>query len=91
LPYVARTIMTIAMTGLLISTILTLLLLPAKPARVSRWRYVPMVLQWALFPLIATVLSAFPALDAESRLMLGRDLEFNVMTKARREEEEEKI
>lgn len=84
LPYVARTIMTVAMVGLLVSTVLSLLLLPAKPARYSRWRYIPMSLQWALFPLIVTILSSFPALDAETRLMLGRDLQFNVMKKIRR-------
>lgn len=84
LPYVTRTIMTIAMFGLLISTALSLLLLPSRPSHVSRWKYLPMTLQWALFPIIATILSAFPALDAETRLMLGRDLNFNVMQKTRK-------
>lgn len=84
LPYVTRTIMTIAMFGLLVSTTLSLLLLPSRPSHVSRWKYLPMTLQWALFPLIATILSAFPALDAETRLMLGRDLNFNVMQKTRK-------
>jgi len=84
LPYVTRTIMTIAMFGLLISATISLLLLPSRPAHVTRWIYLPMTLQWALFPLIATILSAFPALDAETRLMLGRDLNFNVMQKTRK-------
>ena len=84
LPYVTRTIMTLAMFGLLISTTLSLLLLPTRPPHVSRWKYLPMTLQWALFPVIATILSAFPALDAETRLMLGRDLNFNVMQKTRK-------
>jgi len=84
LPFVARTIMSIAMMGLLISTSLTFLLLPPKPAKYSAWRYVPMALQWVLVPIIATILSAFPALDAETRLMLGRDLQFNVMEKKRK-------
>lgn len=84
LPFVARTIMTLAMIGLLISTMLTLQLLPPKPATYSAWRFVSMTFQWALVPLIATILSAIPALDAETRLMLGRDLEFNVMKKTRR-------
>jgi cellulose synthase/poly-beta-1,6-N-acetylglucosamine synthase-like glycosyltransferase len=85
LPYMARTIMSIAMSGLLISAILSLLLLPPKPAKYSRWRYFPITIQWALVPVIATILSSLPALDAETRLMLGRDLEFNVMEKARKE------
>lgn len=84
LPFIARTIMSVAMVGLLVSTAISLLLMPPKPARYSRWRYVPMTLQWALVPIIATVLSAIPALDAETRLMFGRDLAFNVMEKNRR-------
>ncbi len=84
LPSIARTIMTVAMVGLLVSTMLTLQLLPPKPATHSSWRYVSMTLQWVLVPLIATALSAIPALDAETRLLLGRDLEFNVMQKIRK-------
>jgi hypothetical protein len=84
LPYMARTIMTIAMSGLVISSALQLLLLPHRPGTHSRWRYLSMVFQWALVPVIATILSSFPALDAETRLFLGRDLGFNVMQKSRR-------
>jgi hypothetical protein len=84
LPFVTRTIMTIAMAGLIISAALTLLLMPARPRRYSRWRYWYMIIQWVLVPVIATLLSAFPALDAETRLMLGRDLHFNVMQKTRK-------
>lgn len=84
LPYVARTIMTITMAGLIISTALSLLLLPPKPARYSKWRYLPMSIQWILVPFIATILSAFPALDAETRLLLGRDLGFYVTQKTRK-------
>ncbi len=84
LPFVTRAIMTIAMVGLIISATLSMLLLPARPARVSKWRHWQMAWQWVLFPVIATVLSAIPALDAETRLMLGRDLSFNVMQKSRK-------
>ena len=84
LPFMARTIMTIAMAGLIISTALTFLLLPRRPEYVKNWRYATMALQWALVPLISTILSALPALDAETRLALGRDLQFNVMQKTRK-------
>jgi hypothetical protein len=84
LPFMARAIVSVAMLGLLISTGLSLLLLPPRPKEYSQWRYLGMALQWALVPVIATVLSALPALDAETRLMLGRDLSFNVMQKTRR-------
>lgn len=84
LPFITRTLMTIAMSGLIISAMLTLLLLPQRPSHYSPWRYVFIILQWVLVPIIATLLSAFPALDSETRLMLGRDLNFNVMQKTRK-------
>ena len=76
--------MTIAMSGLIISATLTLLLMPSRPRHYQPWQYIYLILQWALVPLIATLLSAFPALDSETRLMLGRDLQFNVMQKTRK-------
>lgn len=85
LPRITRLLMSIAMGGLIISASLSLLLLPSRPVHYSRWKYMFIILQWVLVPIIATVLSAFPALDAETRLMLGRDLHFTVMQKARRQ------
>lgn len=84
LPFITRTLMTIAMSGLVISATLTILLLPKRPGHYSPFRYAFIIVQWALVPIIATVLSAFPALDSETRLMLGRDLNFNVMQKSRK-------
>lgn len=89
LPFMARTLMSIAMLGLLISASISLLLLPPRPEHYSRSRYIAIILQWVLVPIIATVLSAFPALDAETRLMLGRDLHFNVMQKSRKGDNED--
>ncbi len=89
LPFITRTLMTIAMSGLIISATLTLLLLPQRPAHYSSWKYIFIILQWMLVPIIATLLSAFPALDAETRLMLGRDLHFNVMQKTRKIRQQE--
>ncbi|MBI1834074.1 MAG: glycosyltransferase family 2 protein [Candidatus Andersenbacteria bacterium] len=84
LPFVARTLMSIAMSGLVISAALTLLLSPPRPAHYTWWRHIQFVLQWILVPIISMILSAFPALDAETRLLLGRDLHFNVMQKSRK-------
>lgn len=86
LPRMTQTLMSLAMSGLIISATLSVLLLPRRPHSHGRWRYLFIVLQWVLVPVIATVLSAFPALDAETRLLLGRDLSFNVMQKTRKPE-----
>ncbi|HSX25262.1 MAG TPA: hypothetical protein VLG69_04820, partial [Candidatus Andersenbacteria bacterium] len=85
LPFITRTLMTIAMAGLIVSATLTILLLPHRPEHYSPARYLLIIIQWALVPIIATLLSAFPALDSETRLMLGRDLHFNVMQKTRKQ------
>lgn len=85
LPFITRALMTTAMSGLIISATLSILLLPRRPEHHGFWKYVFIILQWILVPIIATVLSAFPALDSETRLMLGRDLNFNVMQKSRKQ------
>ncbi len=89
LPFITRTLMTIAMSGLIVSATLTLLLMPTRPQQYTPWRYALLMVQWVLVPIIATLLSAFPALDSETRLMLGRDLHFNVMQKTRKTVDEE--
>ncbi len=72
LPILSGTLMTIAMFGLMISVSLTFFLLPPKPKRYSKWRYANMLLQWALIPFIAPFMGSLPAIDSQTRLMLGK-------------------
>lgn len=72
LPILSGTLMTIAMFGLIISVSLTFFLLPPKPKRYSKWRYANMLLQWALIPFIAPFMGSLPAIDSQTRLMLGK-------------------
>ncbi len=72
LPYITRTLMTLAMVGLVISMFLSFLLLPPKPKKYSRKRYAFMFFQWFLAPFIAPFLGAMPAIDAQTRIMLGK-------------------
>lgn len=83
LPYLTRNIMTIAMVGLLVSSAITLLLLPPKPPKKSKRAYLWMTLQWVLVPFIAIFLGALPAIDAETRLLLNKPLGFWVTPKKR--------
>lgn len=83
LPYVTRTIMTFAMVGLVTSAIISLKLLPPRPAGYPRRRFISMVLQWILVPFTIIIFGAIPALDAQTRLMLGRYMGFWITPKGR--------
>lgn len=83
LPFLTRTLATLAMSGLIVTMTLTLLLLPPPPPGTPKRKYVYMILQWALVPVIASVLGSIPAIDAQTRLMIGRPLGFWVTEKAR--------
>jgi hypothetical protein len=60
----------------IISFIISWQYLPDRPKDVSRFIYVSFVIQWLSMPLISAVLGSFPALDAQTRLMLGKYLGF---------------
>ncbi|MHB8575563.1 MAG: glycosyltransferase family 2 protein [Dehalococcoidia bacterium] len=54
---------------------------PAKPAGWSAWRTGIDVLWWALLPVTSFIFSTVPALDAQTRLALGKRLEYRVTAK----------
>lgn len=85
LPIYTRYLMMLAMIGLAVSMSLSFLLLPPRPKKYSRWRNVYMLLQWVLVPIIAPILGSFPAIDSQTRLMLGKYFgEFWVTEKMRK-------
>ena len=81
LPQVTRTIMTLAMVGLVSSAIISTLLLPPRPKGYGFHRHLVMVFQWALLPLTILIFGALPGLDAQTRLLLGRYMGFWVTPK----------
>ncbi len=83
LPFLTRTIMSIAMLGLVSSAVLSIVLLPPRPPNYGKFKYLWMVLQWLLFPLTTIILGALPGLDAQTRLMLGKYMGFWVTPKRR--------
>ncbi|MCX6763580.1 MAG: hypothetical protein NTZ97_02510, partial [Candidatus Moranbacteria bacterium] len=86
LPTLTRQLMTLAMTGLIISMSLSFLLMPPRPKKYSRWKYVYMVLQWILVPVTAPILGALPAVDSQTRMLFGKYFgEFWVTEKVRKE------
>ncbi len=83
LPIVVRDLLILAMFGLVISSIISLSLIPPRPQDASRLRYIVMALQWILVPATMIIFSAIPGLDAQTRLMFGRYMGFWVTPKAR--------
>jgi cellulose synthase/poly-beta-1,6-N-acetylglucosamine synthase-like glycosyltransferase len=100
LPHVTSFIVNLAMFGVATSAVLSLALLPkpafggerpafgeARPAWFRARHYVLYVVEWLLVPVVYIVFGAIPALDAQTRLMLGGRwrLGFWVTPKARSE------
>ncbi|MFC1594835.1 glycosyltransferase family 2 protein [Patescibacteria group bacterium] len=88
LPRVTRGLMTIAMTGLITSAIISTYLLPKKPEKHRKIRWLSMMIQWILVPFTITLFGAIPGLDAQTRLMFGKYMGFWVTPKHRREIED---
>lgn len=85
LPYITRGLMSLALIGLFISMFLSFLLMPPRPKKYSRKKYLAMFFQWVLAPIIAPFLGAAPAVDAQTRIMLGKYFgEFWVTEKIRK-------
>ncbi|MEI6039767.1 MAG: glycosyltransferase family 2 protein [Candidatus Berkelbacteria bacterium] len=76
-----RTLMSFTWAGIVVSVWISLLLLPPRPAQYGKSKMAEMVLQWFLVPVQAVLFSSFPAIDAQTRLMLGKYLTFRVTEK----------
>ncbi len=82
-PFTLQWIMRLAMVGVFVSGILSLTILPPRPRSVKRRAWIVMIFQWMLLPFTFTIFGAMPAIDAQTRLMLGKYLGFNVTKKVR--------
>jgi hypothetical protein len=75
--------MSLAMIGILVSATLSLLLLPPRPKQKSAFYIIIMLLQWILLPVTLIIFGSIPALEAQTRLMIGKYLGFWVTEKER--------
>lgn len=71
LPQITRAIMTFASIGIVSSAVLTMAMLPPKPEWFKKRHYFLYIIQWALMPITLIGLGAAPALEAQTRLMIG--------------------
>lgn len=83
LPTVTRVLMMAAMSGLVLSAIVSTLLLPPKPKKFSILRYPTMLLEWIVLPLSILVFGSIPGIEAQTRMLLGKPLGFFVTPKKR--------
>ncbi len=82
-PHVLENLMTLAMAGLIVSAIMSMLILPSRPKHHHPYKYVYMLMQWVLLPVSLVLFSSLPCIDAVTHLMFGKYLGFNVSTKKR--------
>jgi len=80
---VSRSILTIALLGVLVSIIVSIKMIPPRPKGLKRRKILSVVFQWILTPLVTIIFGSIPALDAHTRLALGKYMEFQVMPKVR--------
>ncbi|MDO8505215.1 MAG: glycosyltransferase family 2 protein [bacterium] len=84
-PYILQWLMRAAMVGLIASAFLTAKLLPPRPPGTPVYRAVHIFWQWLFLPFTLIIFGSLPAFDAQTRLMFGKYLGFNVTEKKRKE------
>jgi Glycosyl transferase family group 2 len=84
LPKITVILLNIALLFLIFSVYINMVLLPPRPKKYSIWRSVMMYVQWIFVPVVSVIFGSLPAVEAQTRLMFGRYLEFWVTPKARK-------
>ncbi|MBI4036928.1 hypothetical protein HY385_00705, partial [Candidatus Daviesbacteria bacterium] len=83
LPVISSWILTGAFLGLLSTIYVNEKVVPKRPANWSILQRVWSYAQWVLIPIVLVTITSIPAIDAQTRLMLGKYMEFRVTTKVR--------
>lgn len=82
LPLITSRILQLASVTIVITVLLSLISLPPKPERYRKTRFIGMLAQWVLLPITSIAFGSLAALNSQTRLMLGKYLEFYVTEKA---------
>ncbi len=83
-PQILSTLFNLGLAGFALYATLSQLFLPREKGRHHLARRIAHVAEWLLVPPVSVIFGAVPALDAQTRLMLGRYMEFWVTIKKRR-------
>lgn len=74
-------ILTVSMIFLLVVIVIDLRTKPPRPKEFASWKIPFVYLQWITIPFVSFFLNALPGLDAHTRLLLGKRLEYRVTEK----------
>ena len=83
LPQVMSNILTLASVGIIACAIISLKLVPLDSNRSIKQK-LALCVQWLFIPIVSIILSSIPAIDAQTRLILNKKLEYQVTQKSRK-------
>ena len=81
LPQVSSAILTMSLLSLIVIFVIDARNRPPRPNKVSFLRKLLSPLEFVLMPVVGFFFSALPGIDAHTRLMLGRYIEYRVTEK----------
>ncbi len=81
LPMVTRTLMMAAMSGMILSAIISALLLPNEQRKQGFIKKISLLVQWIILPISIIIFGAVPGLEAQTRMILGKRLGFQITPK----------
>ncbi len=80
-PKISSTILTVALVFLILMIIIDSFYKPKRPAHFPLWRALLTPFEFVLMPVAGFFFSALPGIDAHTRLMLGKYIEYKVTEK----------
>jgi len=80
-PKLSSTILTIALVFLIIMLVLDKIYKPARPKEFPLWRALLTPFEFVLMPVAGFLFTALPGIDAHTRLMLGKYIQYKVTEK----------
>jgi cellulose synthase/poly-beta-1,6-N-acetylglucosamine synthase-like glycosyltransferase len=83
LPKISSYILTLAFLSLFLTVYMHEKIVPPRPKNWKWYRHVFVFFQWLLVPFMILTYGTIPALDAQTRLMLGKYMQYRVTNKAR--------